>query len=394
MNCARCLFLALGLLLAFGAPVAAGWRVPEGLGVMVRDAKAIGVYEVESVNAEKRVITFKKVEDIRPKLSQRFHLYVPADVKHRTAPGQEASDWLVRSARLGWRIVSFDHQLVYVGGYWLQTWAIREGETPYYKLTEWHAWYGYSFAGSIDELAKACREILEGKEVTVPAFACTPFVLEMVLTHWRGKYDELPLAGLKAGPKITRIPHHELRKPHTKDDPEWDLVVSTGSGRIEQLPGLLKQLGDRDPVVRARAARQIGGIGPRAKEAVPQLARLLKDEQATIRTTAAGAVLLLDSKHAKARTALREAVKDAAPAVRRSAAEWLWMLDRDVGGTIADLVELQRDEDAGVGAVATDALRSFLTAHDLKGLTRDDLRAASRSPDPQCARLATQELAR
>jgi hypothetical protein len=113
-----------------------------------------------------------------------------------------------------------------------------------------------------------------------------------------------------------------------------------------------------------------------------------------VRTTAAGALLQIDPKHADARAALRKSLKDDDPAIRRSAAEWLWILDRDVEGTLAALVELQRDKDASVAATATQALKSFLEAYDLKGLTADDLRAAAGSPDKECARLATQQLAR
>ncbi len=396
MNFVKRQFFSLALLLVLAAPSDAGWRVPEGLGVILRDAKEIAIYEVEAVNAEKRVITFKKVEDIQAKLSPRFRLYVPREneVNHRAPPGHEASEWLLQWAQPGRRVVSFNHQLVYVSGYWLQAWPVDQGETPYFTLTEWHAWFGYSFAGSIDELAKACREIMDGKEVVVPVLAPTPFVRDMVLTHWRGKHEELPLARLKASSKITRIPHHDLRDPWNRDAAEWKLIVGPGSGRVEQLPGLLKKLDDSDPAVRAQAARQIAGIGPRAKEAIPQLEKLLEDERATVRLATAGAVLQFDPKHAKAQASLRKALKDDAPAVRQAAAEWLWILDRDVEGTVAHLVELQRDTDAGVRAAATQALKSFLTAYDLKGLTKDDVRAASESPDKECALLAEKVLPR
>ena len=271
-------------------------------------------------------------------------------------------------------------------------WRTREGETPYYKLSEWHAMFGYTFAGSVEELATACRDILDGKEVIIPVFASTPFVRDMVLTHWHGKYEELPLARLKAGPKITRIPEWKQRNPWNRDDPEWDLLVGTGSGRVKQLPGFLNKLGDPDPAVRIQAARQIGGIGGQAKHAIPQLAKLLDDDRATVRTAAAGAILQLDPKHATARTALRNSIKDKAPAVRRSVAEWLWILDRDVEGTAADLVTLQGDMDADVRTTATQALKSLLTAYDLKPLTPDELRAASESPDKECARHGATEL--
>lgn len=380
----------LVLLLIWEKPSEAGWRVPEGLGVIVRDSKTIAVCEVESVNADKRVITFKKVEDIRPNLSQRFRLYVTREdeTDHRAAPGQEASDWLLQWAKPGKQVVSFSHTLVYVGGYWLQTWIIKEGETPYYKLSEWHALFGYSFAGSIPELTAACRDILHDKEVIVPVFAQTPFVRDNALgDHWRGRYEELPLARIKASLKITRIPCNDLRGHLNRDMPEWRLLVGSGSGRISELPGLLKRLRDRDVDKRLRAARRIAGIGPAAKKAIPQLTRLLEDEQGVIRTTGAAALLQLDPKHAAARAVLRRAMRNNCPTVRQAVAEWLWLLDRNVEGTVADLVSLQRDTDAGVRTTATRALKSFLTAYDLKGLSEDDLRAASKSPDKECARL-------
>jgi hypothetical protein len=396
MPVARCCSLTLGVLLAFGEPSEAGWRTPQGLGYLLGGVKAVAVYKVESVQTEKRLLTFKRVEDIRSGLSERFRLYVPreGETEHRAAPGQEASEWLLRWARPGCLVVSFNHQEVYVSGYWFQMWWLREGEAPYYKLSEWHALFGYSFAGSVDELAKACREILKAKETVVPVFASTPFVRDTVrTTHWRARYAELPLMRLKAGPKITRIPESELRGLLNRDAPEWRLVVRPGSGRVGQLPGLLRQLSDSDPAMRARAARQVGRIGSEAKEAVPRLARLLEDEQAVVRMAAAGAILQLDPKHATARAALWKALKVDDHAVRQSVAEWLWILDRDVAGTIAALVELQRDEDTNVATTATWALKSFLTAYDLKGLTEDDLRAAAQSPDKECARLAAEELA-
>jgi hypothetical protein len=356
----------------------------------------MAVYEVEAVDVDNRVLTFKKVEDIRLKPSPRFRLYVPREDegRHRSPPGQEASEWLLQWARPGQRVVSFNHQLVYVSGYWLQASPIREGEIPFYKLIEWHAWFGYGFAGTSAELTKACRDILDGNEVVVPVLASTPLVRDMTLTHWRGRFSELPLAQLKAGLKINRIPYHLLRNRWEQDAPEWKLLVGRGSGRVEQLPGWLKDLGDRDPTVRAEAARQIGGIGPQAKAAVGQLARLLEDEHAAVRTVAAGAILELDARHAAARAALRNAVRHDVAKVRQSAAEWLWLLDRDVEGTVADLLALQRDADADVRAAATAALKSFLTAYDLKPLTRDDLRLLAQSPDQDCASLAAKELAR
>ena len=84
MKFALCRFLALGLLLGIGAPSKAGWRCPQGLGAMLSRDKAIAVFEVKSVNAEKRVIIFKKVEDIQSKLPQRFWLYVTRKMRNST----------------------------------------------------------------------------------------------------------------------------------------------------------------------------------------------------------------------------------------------------------------------------------------------------------------------
>ena len=60
--------------------------------------------------------------------------------------------------------------------------------------------------------------------------------MAMVLTHWRGDHEELPLARLKASLKITRIPEHSLREQGNREAPEWDLLVGPGSGRVGSLP--------------------------------------------------------------------------------------------------------------------------------------------------------------
>src|SRR5260370_6236287 len=138
MKFAVCGPVSFGLVLVFPAPVHAGWRVPPGLGVVVAGSKAVGVYDVESVNAERRVITFKKVEDVRGKPSERFRLYVTreTEVDHRAAPGQEASEWLLGWARPGRRGVSVDHPPLFVGGHLPHTLSCAQGGNPLLQLSE------------------------------------------------------------------------------------------------------------------------------------------------------------------------------------------------------------------------------------------------------------------
>jgi HEAT repeat protein len=84
---------------------------------------------------------------------------------------------------------------------------------------------------------------------------------------------------------------------------------------------LIKQLTDKNPEVRQKAAFALGKIGPKAEAAVPALSKALKDENFDVRWSAAEALGEIGPKAEAAVPALIESLTD--PIVRSTVAESL-----------------------------------------------------------------------
>jgi HEAT repeat protein len=71
---------------------------------------------------------------------------------------------------------------------------------------------------------------------------------------------------------------------------EWNLekTAENSLGRIGEsaVPALVRSLNHPDPVLRLRAAKILGRIGPEARSAVPQLVSTLRDPQLPVRKAA------------------------------------------------------------------------------------------------------------
>lgn len=106
--------------------------------------------------------------------------------------------------------------------------------------------------------------------------------------------------------------------PHSRvvvrDVRDWDLpeTAARSLGRIGSaaVPELTKQLTDRDPEVRERAANVLARIGPAAKQAVPDLVAALDDDDQAVRKSAALALGQIGPAAADAVPALTRVMKE------------------------------------------------------------------------------------
>ena len=107
-----------------------------------------------------------------------------------------------------------------------------------------------------------------------------------------------------------------LSKVVIRDKREWDLpeAAARSLGKIgaAAVPELTKDLNDRDPEVRERAANVLARIGPAAKQAVPDLIASLEDEDEAVRKSAAIALGQIGPAAADAVPALMRAMKEPA----------------------------------------------------------------------------------
>lgn len=123
-----------------------------------------------------------------------------------------------------------------------------------------------------------------------------------------------------AMPNETNSPyrHEEALPPYSnvviRDVRDWDLpeTAARSLGRIGSaaVPELTKQLTDRDPEVRERAANVLARIGPSAKQAVPDLVAALEDDDQAVRKSAALALGQIGPAAADAVPALMRVMKE------------------------------------------------------------------------------------
>jgi hypothetical protein len=86
-----------------------------------------------------------------------------------------------------------------------------------------------------------------------------------------------------------------LRKALASPDPDIRLRARMILGKIKNsVPGLIEDLGHKDPAIRREAAEQLGRLGAEAKAAAPALVKALKDADPSVREAAATALEAVD----------------------------------------------------------------------------------------------------
>ena len=112
----------------------------------------------------------------------------------------------------------------------------------------------------------------------------------------------------------------------------------------EAVPALIRALGDEDSSVRWRAAYTLGEIGPEAKEAVLALIRALGDEDSSVRWRAARALGKIGPEAKEAVPALIEALGDKDEQVREAAAEALGKIGSEAKEAVPALIKALGDK--------------------------------------------------
>jgi HEAT repeat protein len=123
----------------------------------------------------------------------------------------------------------------------------------------------------------------------------------------------------------------------------------------------IKDLTDKNPIVRRAALYALGEIGPTARSAAPQVRRLLKDKEPFVRLWAANAMAKIELKKKRDVIAtLKSGLNDRAGFVRSLSASFLGALGSDYIGVKAVIRALERcltDSDESVRVEAALALK-------------------------------------
>jgi HEAT repeat protein len=134
---------------------------------------------------------------------------------------------------------------------------------------------------------------------------------------------------------------------------------------------LQQELSDPSPKTRARAAFELGQMGPAAQGALDQVARLVSDPDVSVRRHAASALGGIGSDTDVALNALRKALQDSDASVRRCAITALAL--RKSEAAFDDLQRALSDADPQVRKCAALAL----AAHGLDSVTKREVAAAN-----------------
>jgi HEAT repeat protein len=350
------LLIPLAALLALPALAPAYIDRPPTLGRLVRyDAADIAVIRVEKVSKEKGVIVYKKVADLKGKYpTEQVRQVVGRRIADAPAPGDNprprAAHSILDWAELGKEAIAFHNgenkiSAICVGQLWYMSTGGKDGLWTVDEFEE--RALSWAYAGPVDKLLGHVATILAGKEVVVPAARYDgagggPRELWDNQTAYRNlnRDDKVRIWRVRAGPAILSPTEALASRP--------DFVVGAGSGDGEAVPGLVKRLQDADPSIRARAAEELGQVGPEGKDAVPTLTARLDDLDGLVRVRAAEALTDVGGDADAAATALGRALADKVVNVRREAALALWRMGPRAKAAVQALAKALADEDVRV----------------------------------------------
>jgi HEAT repeat protein len=358
------LLLPLLALLALAGPAPGYIDRPPTLGRLVQyDAVDIAVVRVEKVSKEKGVIAYTKVADLKGKFpTDRFRQVVSRRIadapnsgdKSRPRTSRSILDW----AEPGKEAVAFHDGnakllALCVGPSWYMSTGGKDGLWTVDEFEE--RALSWAYAGPVEKLPEYVAAILAGKEVVAPA----------------ARYD-----GAGGGPRElwdNRIAYQNLNRDDkvriwrvraSKDilsptealASRRDFVVGVGTGDREAVPGLTERLKEADPSVRAKAAEELGQVGPEGKDAIPPLTAALDDPDGLVRVRAAEALTDVGGDAAGAAEALGRALADKDVKVRQEAAVALWRLGSGAKVAVPALGKALADGDVKVRQTAAAAL--------------------------------------
>lgn len=142
------------------------------------------------------------------------------------------------------------------------------------------------------------------------------------------------------------------------------LMIVSGAAE-EYLPILIETLSARDPLIRATAARMLGQLGPRAKEAVEDLERATPDASAYVRVEAAYALTQVTGDVEQSASILVDALRSDDEQAQTMAAGYLALLGARAKPVHPQLLELAATGDADARAIAMSILPSLGVDHSL-----------------------------
>ncbi len=326
------------VVIAAASPLMAYVEAPYTLGRVVNESTNIVLMKVLKVNKERKLIYYKKVEDIKGK-------HPTEDIKHVITNGFHAREpkFIMDWAEPGKMAVFFHNggaSETCIGDYWYQCYP--QGE--WWGMSHSEPFLCRSFSGNPDRLKILVSEMLAGKEVVVPCAQYDPAKDQ----HFKNLLHEkkAPLWRMKGSLKL--VDYEGMLREKNK------YIVGLGALGPEAVPGFIADLKKPDVAARLKAAVELGQIGEDAKAALPALGDTLKDADAEVRIRSAEALVRIDPKNEAGVPVLIEAMKD--EKLRGDTIDILGGLGAPAKPAVPTLVAALKDNRPAMQIRAADAL--------------------------------------
>jgi HEAT repeat protein len=329
------------------------------LGATIQRASYIAVLQVEKVDRDRRVITYKKVADLKgTEPATTIDHALGADISEHQR--EQVLEW----ARPGRTAICFrdeDNSDTCLGNCWYASAAAAPGAWQARRVDD-NAW---AYAGPIEQLREHVVAILAGKQVVVTATALQGRNLHdkptPVVRDWpHGKKGRI----WRVKASLQLIDSSALKQC------PGGYFVGWGVGGPEAVPGLVAALKHDDARVRAEAAEDLGQLSPPATAAVLDLRAALADRDGYVRVFAAEALARIEPDNEQTVPVLLAGLDAKQRGVCAAAVSALLARHERVPGLVTRLVTLLRED--------ADAYTRTVTAFALGRLAREGGPAGSR----------------
>ena len=353
-------------LLFAAAPVARAYiDVCPTLGRIIMESREIALVEVEKAHREKRIVIYKKVEDLRGH-------FPDGPIRHQLTDGhpprepRHILDW----ASPGQRAVLFGYRnttLICIGHCWYEAHrattpaaAFKDDAgdagqiAPWWRMSLDRPELALVYCGSPSKLAGHVKEIVANKRVVITTVAHG--------AQGRGSFSDCVFNDLQAGafPPLQRL-YASISMPRTVYDIDptnspW--FVGLGAIGEADIAKAIAALGAGDVQGRIDALNDLASLGPAGRPALAEMRKLFDDSDVVVRLNAATAVARIDPADPRAIPLIVAALSEASAGTRRLAAQCVARLGPPAKSALAPLLKLVTgpDPDENVRAAAVDAI--------------------------------------
>jgi HEAT repeat protein len=302
---------------------------------IISDSQKITVVEVVELKKEKRGLVLKEVRTLKGDLSTEPIRHVVATGEGGTIPRQ-----ILTWAAPGARAVIFssrNNALVCLGEGWYQ---VTSSGTGPLQLAKDRPDLPLAFHGSLSRLTEGVERLLAGKDAILT-----------VVGHGNdneGASFDLALnrPNLPGLVRVQRI-RGNMNMPAMVMAATANGSYSIGPGSVDEadIPALVAKLKSADADIKAEAAEDLRGLGPKARKACDSLTPLLKDQSARVRCAAAAALLQINPRDSQPIGVLSQSLASTDKSEQRLAIRAIGLSGENASPLVEKLAVFLNDED-------------------------------------------------